>query len=115
MPMRVFSKLPSGSILLEAECADRRVKTFVEEYRARTGVTLRPKIDFQVQPSKNDNKRGLEARIYFNATAKQVGFLRQLGYRVQGPRTRGYRSPEFSYRIDLNALFWTLVANGFRL
>ena len=57
MPLRIFRRLTD--IHLEAECADRRVTTFVAEYEAITGIRLRRGRDFQVQPSANDNKEGL--------------------------------------------------------
>ena len=113
MPLRIFRRLTD--IHLEAECADRRVTTFVAEYEAITGIRLRRGRDFQVQPSANDNKRGLEGRVYFNATPKQVTRLLGLGLRVQGPRTRGYLSSKYSYRIDLNRLLWMLINDGYRL
>lgn len=102
-------------IHLEAECADRRTQSFIEEYRDITGIVLRRKTDFQVQPSDNDNKRGLEGRVYFNATEKQAEAIRAEGIKVQGPRTRGYLSDRYSYRIDRNSIFWMLVRAGHRL
>jgi hypothetical protein len=113
--MRVFRRLPATDIHLEAEVADRRVPSFIVEYRTATGITLRAGVHFQVQPSANDNKRGLEGRVYFNATPAQVRQLRTLGFRVQGPRTRGYLSDRFAYRIDRNSLFWLLIRSGHRL
>lgn len=113
MPIQVFRTLTE--VHLEAECADRRVDTFIEEYEDATGDTLVPGDDFQVHPSANDNKRGLEGRVYFNATDRQVQRLVDLGLRVQGPRTRGYLSDQYSYRIDRNSLFWALVNDGHRL
>jgi len=116
-----MSRLPKwivssgANVLLEAEVADRRVHSFVAEYQALTGTALVAGRDFQVVPSANGNKRGLEGRVYFNATPAQVRQLGTLGYRVQGPRTHGYRSDEYSYRIDLNSLFWDLVKAGYRL
>lgn len=109
----IFKKIKD--VHLEAECADRRVASFLDEYFDVTGVRLRRRIDFQVQPSENDNKRGLEGRVYFNATQGQVDALRNLGIRVQGPRSRGYLSDRYSYRIDRNSVFWMLVRSGHRL
>jgi hypothetical protein len=109
----VFKKI--RKIHLEAECADRRVQSFIKDYSDITGISLRPRTDFQVQSSHNDNKRGLEGRIYFNATDAQVQAIRKLGIRVQGPRNRGYLSNKYSYRIDRNDVFWMLVRAGHRL
>lgn len=113
--MKTLKKLRPDQVHLEAECADKRVKTFVAEYKNLTGVTLTPGKRFQVQPSAHDNKRGLEGRAYFNATPVQVRALIAAGLRVQGPRTRGYLSEKYSYRIDKNSVFWDLVKLGHRL
>jgi len=113
--MIILQKLPHDQVHLEAECADKRVQKFVTEYKNLTGVILTPGKSFQVQPSAFDNKRGLEGRVYFNATAVEVQALVAAGLRVQGPRRRGYLSEKYSYRIDKNAVFWDLVKLGHRL
>jgi hypothetical protein len=115
MALPKFLSTAGVSLHLEAECADHRVATFINEYFARAGVKLTPNKDFHVIPGAFDGKRGLEGRVYFNATAAQVAQLTALGYRVQGPRTRGYLSSEYSYRIDRNSLFWDLIDLGHRL
>ena len=74
-----------------------------------------PSKNFHVIPSAFDGKRGLEGRVYFNANSSEVAQLRALGYKVQGPRTRGYLSSEYSYRVDRNSLFWELIDLGHRL
>lgn len=113
--MKTLKKLRHDQVHLEAECADKRVQTFVAEYKNLTGETLTPGKRFQVQPSALDNKRGLEGRVYFNATAIQIQALIAAGLKVQGPRTRGYLSDKYSYRIDRNSVFWDLVKLGHRL
>jgi len=115
MAIPSFFKVGTTKLKLEAEVADKRVRTFLAEYLAETGVKLTPGKQFHVIDSSNDGKRGLEGRVYFNASITQVVQLKALGYRVQGPRTRGYLSSEYAYRIDRNSLFWDLVAAGHRL
>lgn len=104
-------QIPAHDVYLEAECAERRVPKFVDEYWAVTGVYLRPYIDFQVQK----DKYGLEGRIYFNSSPDQVAAVRRAGFTVQGPRSRGYLSDKYKYRIDHNDVFWELIRAGHRL
>lgn len=115
MTLPAFMKQPSVNVKIEAEVADRAVQRFSTRYHAISGVRPVSGRQFHTIVSANDNKRGLEGRVYFNATAKQVAALLAAGFRVQGPRTRGYLSGKFAYRIDKNSLFWDLVVSGHRL
>lgn len=108
MSVPIFSDL--DEVHLEAEVASRMVERFVGRYQRITGVRPNPGVDFQIQ-----SKHGLEGRIYFNATNDQVNSLRRMGFRVQGPRTKGYLSSTYAYRIDKNSLFWDLISDGHRI
>jgi len=115
LKMNVLKKLKPAQVHLEAECADTRVGSFIAEYQAITGIPIKPGTNFQVQPSAFDRKRGLEGRVYLNVSPAEVRALLDAGLRVQGPRSRGYLSDKYSYRIDKNSLFWDLVKLGHRL
>ena len=110
-----FLTSSSSEVHLEAEVADRRVPTFLSQYEAETGIKLKPGKNFHVISSANDGKRGLEGRVYFNGDSSEIAQLKKLGYRVQGPRSKGYLSDRYSFRIDLNSLFWDLVRAGHRI
>lgn len=109
-----FMTAAGADVHLEAEVADRREGAFIADYQAATGVKP-PKGRYHVIASANDGKRGLEGRVYLNATPAQIKQLEALGYRVQGPRSRGYLSDSYAYRVDRNQLFWELVNAGYRL
>jgi hypothetical protein len=61
-----------------------------------------------------ENKWGLEARIYFDGPALVVESLRGLGYHVEDRAGGGYKS-DYRYRINSQTLFWKLVRHGYRL
>ena len=96
--------------LLEVEVSPSRQTDFTERYRAATGTVVAPgdPPEFQVQ----NNKWGIECRIYFNSDVVAHGF-RSMGIHVE--EEMPYRS-NYRYRVNDGKLWWTLVESyGFRL
>lgn len=97
-------------LLLEAEAAVEKTAEFEQRYLAATGEAATVSSHYQVQ----DNKWGVECRMYFDAEAWVVESLRKRGYHVEERSGAGYRG-DFSYRINSENLFWKLVDHGYRL
>ena len=97
-------------ILLEVEVAPTSTTDFDRRYRAITGEDPSTSDYYQVQ----DNKWGLECRMYFDAPDWVRESLETLGYTVECREAGGYRS-DYQYRVNSQHLFWELVQHGYRL
>lgn len=107
MGLTIYGKF--SDLLLEAEVAPSSVGEFTSHYGRLAGKSPAASDYFQIQ----DNKWGLELRVYFNAPDWVCDSLRTLGYHIED-RSGGYR-PEYAFRINHQGLFWSLVSHGYRL
>lgn len=96
------------NVLMEVELPKKRRQDFSDRYYAATGK--RPNGQhFQSQ----EDKWGVECRIYFDAPAAVIANLKKAGYHVEH-RSTGYGSDR-PYRVNSQELFWDLVDQGYRL
>lgn len=96
------------SLFLEVEAKPNKVESFKKKYLEKTRDVASDQEGFQVQ----ENKWGVECRIYFNAPAETVKKLEE-NYDLS-KAIRGYRD-EYDYRINSQDLFWILIEKGYRL
>jgi hypothetical protein len=108
MSLTLYGKFTA--LFLEAEVSPGAEPDFLREYMKLTGSDPRSSCNFQRQ----DNKWGLEARIYFDAPDWVPESLETLGYHVENRGGDGYRS-SYTYRVNSQDLFWKLVRHGYRL
>ena len=107
MALKIFGKF--DQILLEAEVAPASEKEFVTKYKKLTGNNPSQSSHYQIQ----DNKWGVECRIYFNAPKLVMENLKNF-YHVENRVDEGYRT-EYEYRINSHNLFWGLIEYGYRI
>ena len=108
MSLRIFSQFTT--LLLEAEVAPSSEGEFVQKYSVATGSIPTSHPSYQSQ----DNKWGIECRMYFNAPDGVVESIERLGHHVERRSGEGYR-PEYDFRINSERLFWQLIEYGYRL
>jgi len=96
------------NVLLEVEVPKKKYGEFSSQYHT---VTRRfpKKALVQIQ----DNKWGIECRVYFDADPATVKNMETTGYHVE-VRSTGYGSDR-DFRVNSEKLFWEMVANGFDL
>ncbi|MCK9516207.1 MAG: hypothetical protein WCZ18_01675 [Ottowia sp.] len=107
-----LQELNTNGFYLEAEVAPAIRATFEDRYRKATGsqVTLGNPPSYQGQT----NKWGAELRVYFSKDSAR-DFFTSNGLHVEANRS-GYKSDEYSYRINNNEVWWSLVEElGLRL
>ncbi|MFD1511030.1 hypothetical protein [Lacimonas salitolerans] len=102
-----MDKLINGmqNLLIECEMPDSRKQRFRTRYQAAAGHA--PNEAFM---QTQNNKWGVEYRMYFDAPADIVDGFRDAGFNVEA-RATGYGS-ERAYRINDEELFWELIARG---
>jgi hypothetical protein len=93
------------NLLIECEMPENRKQRFRTRYHAAAGHA--PNEAFM---QTQNNKWGVEYRMYFDAPAAIVDGLRDAGFNVEA-RTTGYGA-ERAYRINDEELFWELIARG---
>lgn len=93
------------NLLIECEMPSSRKQRFRTRYHAAAGYA--PNEEFM---QTQNNKWGVEYRMYFDAPADIVDGLRDAGFNVEA-RTTGYGA-ERAYRINDEELFWELIARG---
>ncbi|WP_428938702.1 hypothetical protein [Fontivita pretiosa] len=108
MDLTLFGKF--DRLLLEVELAPTSRADFDDRYKAITGENPVTSDYYKVQ----NNKWGLECRIYFDAPHWVAESLGTLGYTVESRPGGGYRS-EYQFRVNSQNLFWQLVQHGYRL
>jgi len=110
--MSKFASHGKHGLLLEAEVAPQAQAKFEKRYMAATHIKVTPgsPVNYQAQP----NKWGAELRVYFNDAGMAVS-LDATGYVVEYSR-KGYKSGDYSYRVNDNKFWWKLVESyGLRL
>jgi len=100
-----FPNISTTGLYLEAEVVSNKQQGFETRYQAATGSTISPGSP-QAYQSQN-NKWGAELRIYFNDTTIE-STLRASGLTVE-THNSGYKSGEFSFRVNNNDFWWFLV------
>lgn len=108
MALTLFGKFTR--LLLEAEVAPTSENEFVVRYMQIAGVSPKASPHYQRQ----DNKWGIECRIYFDGPDWVVESLNKLGHHVEDRAGGGYRA-DYAYRINSQQLFWQLIEHGYRL
>jgi hypothetical protein len=103
-----MAKVKTMGVLLEAEVAPNSQARFEKRYQAATGTTITPGSPQHYQTQ--NNKWGAELRVYFNDVAMAAS-LSALGLHVEKARN-GYRSGEYSFRVNDNKFWWKLVENS---
>lgn len=108
MGLAIYGKF--DRLLLEVEVAPTKKKEFEQKYAKLSGESAIVGDHYQIQ----DNKWGVEYRIYFDSDPMVVDSLKTLEYYIEERDGGGYRS-DFSYRINNERLFWKLIQHGYRL
>ncbi|WP_426037003.1 hypothetical protein [Cypionkella sp. TWP1-2-1b2] len=96
------------NLMIECEMPDNKRPRFRTRYHDAAGHA--PNEAFM---QTQNNKWGVEYRMYFDAPAAVVDGLRDAGLNVEA-RTTGYGA-ERAYRINNEELFWELIARGWHL
>lgn len=107
-----ISGINTNGFYLEAEITPNRQDDFQDRYHKATGtsVTTGSHPSYQQQ----SNKWGAELRVYFNDESARTHFESN-GINVEANRS-GYKSGEYSYRVNNNDVWWELVETvGLRL
>lgn len=94
-------------IFIEAEAKHDKMQNFIENYNSNYTPTVTLDTDGICLLGDVD-KWGVELRIYFNDTKDIPPYWENRMY-----RNRNYRSEEFDYRLDDNALVRYLFDNGY--
>jgi len=97
-------------ILIEVEVAPSSEDAFVAQYMAATGLDPRKDPHYQGQ----ENKWGVEARIYFDGPDWLPENLMLFHYGTERRAGVGYRA-DYAYRVNNQHLFWKMVRAGYRL
>jgi hypothetical protein len=108
MPHPIHSRFTR--LLLEVEVSSSALPDFVAKYMKITGSDPRTSDYCQRQ----ENKWGLEARLYFDGDDTLLHNIGVYGYHIE-ERSSGYRSNDFPYRVNSQELFWAAVRHGYRL
>lgn len=96
------------NLLIACEMPESRKQRFRTRYHTAAGHA--PNEEFM---QTQNNKWGVEYRMYFDASTDIVDGFRDAGFNVEA-RTTGYGS-ERAYRINDEELFWELIARGLHL
>lgn len=109
-----FFKENALQVFLEVEVAPKKAKEFQDEYHKSTGSSPSLGNGYQIQ----DNKWGIEYRIYFNANpgvadSVIIDYFKSHGISVEQGK-RPYKR-NLRFRVNDQNFFWKLINEGSRL